>query len=575
MVRLKASVTADRDLALNELKDDYAARDKLLDRAAGKLNSPRNKPEVDSRSDLAALRDEITGQYERLHKVAQFYALSNEVERRTFFADDDRAEAAAIAAVDLFSALTDPQWSAHLPASDLSPVQRDHLQEAVFRQLLFLGSLRARRGLSAAAGPQSAAALRAAMAAMAAADRWKPSESARLLRLVCEMHLAAAATGKLPMTPPQSSPPQSSQPESSPPLEPSCAADDYFLGLLYFRVARAPRDPISVALARIEPLAKVDFTDALDASGRLLRCAASRAPRHYWTYFWLGLNRLAAKKFAGAELAFDAGIALRPDEPLGYAYRGWALVQESQPMKNGAVKDSLQVRGLADLDHARSIDPTNSDFAWLDAKALTAAGRKRDAFPAFQRAIALEPPAENRALGRADGEEQADGDRQADVGEMLGLARRTTDDDPRNLAAWVALASASWQLGKLDDADQAAGKALALAADQPIALAVRGRVALRRNKFASASADFRTALAKQPKLWWAAWARQKRPKAKPRPSRRWADSITWQRSQKPIGKQRPLSGAVRGCCPACTGRKKRPRPSERPGRRPPRATSDE
>jgi tetratricopeptide (TPR) repeat protein len=87
---------------------------------------------------------------------------------------------------------------------------------------------------------------------------------------------------------------------------------------------------------------------------------------------------------------------------------------------------------------------------------------------------------------------------------MREVARAMTEKDPRNSSYWTALAVADWALGAANDADQAAGHALKLKPDQPVALAVRGRVSFERKRFAAALADFRAARAKQPKLWLAA-----------------------------------------------------------------------
>ena len=484
MGRLMMSVQADRDLALNEFKQDYfGPADDLLRRTADKLSTDRNKLDVDARPKMVELRTELNTEYERLHRIAQFYKLVDDAERLAFFEYDELAEDACQSAVDLFGALRDPKWFDDLPANELTPDQHEQLQEEVLRQLLFLAAMRAKRGFMNPADAANAAAYRSALEALAAANRWKPSESARLIEVSCRLGLGIRDIAKIGV---------------AKPIEPSCAADYYFLGLLHLWVSQTQDDAVSLFLKASQPLTGVDFSDSLERSERLLRRAASIQPRHYWTYFWLGWNRLAGKRFSGAELAFDSCIALRPDYALGYAYRGWSLYLESQAVPDAKTQADLRTRGLADLTHARSIEPVNPEFAWLTGMALAQTDQSREALQAFQRATELEPPLKDWLGRRIFGEKQVHFQR------MREVAKAMTEKDPRNSDYWTALAAADWALGAANDADQAAGHALKLKPDQPVALAVRGRVSIERKRFAAALADFRAARAKQPKLWLAA-----------------------------------------------------------------------
>jgi eukaryotic-like serine/threonine-protein kinase len=484
MGRLMISVQADRDFALKELKrDNFVAADDLLQRTAGKLSNDRNKPDVDARPKMVELRTELNTQYERLHRIAEFYKLVDAAQRLAFFQYDDLAEDACQAAVDLFGALRDPKWFDDLPASELTPDQHERLQEEVLRQLLFLAAMRAKHGFMNLTDPQNAAAYRSALEALTAANRWKPSESARLIAVFCRIGLGSRDIAKAGF---------------SKPIEPTCAADYYFLGILHLWVSQTQDEAVREFLKASQPLTGVDFSDSLDRSERLLRRAASMQPRHYWTYFWLGWNRLVGKRYSAAELAFDSCIALRPDYALGYAYRGWSLFQESQAGQDAKMQAELRTRGLADLTHARSIEPVNPEFAWLTGLTLADTDQPREALQAFQRATELEPPLK-AWLGRP-----IYGEKQKHFQRMREVAKTMTDKDPRNPDNWAALAAADWALGAANDADQAAGHTLKLKPNQPVALAVRGSVSLERKKFAAALADFRAARAKQPKLWLAA-----------------------------------------------------------------------
>ena len=523
MARLKTSVQADQELVKRELdRENYTSVDEILDRDAIKLLSDRNKADVDARPDMVDLRTTIINDHELLHRVAQFYKLVDEAERLAFFEYDDRAEDTATAAVNLFGALDDPQWWEHLPAKPLSALQHDNLQEEVFRQLLFLAAMRAKHGLMNLLAPDNAPNYRAALAALAAANRWKPSESARMLAVFCHFGLGEAISKQVP-------------------LEPKSFADFYFLGIMNFWVALMPNDPTSQFF--LKGITAADFSNALEKSEQFLRRAASAEPRHYWTYFWLGWNRLAVQDYSAAELAFDSCIALKPDYSLGYAYRGYSLLMESRTTEDPGIRSELQKRGFDDLARARSIEPSNPEFAWRAGEALDYIGDTRAALQADLRAVALEEPLETWAGRRVYG------DKQAYLTHMFDVAKEKTGSDPRNADAWTALAAAAWQLNKLDDADQAAEEALKYSAGQPVALAVRGNVALLRQKFDAALADFHAALVKEPRLWWAAYGEAKATETQGTPDQalekfKALDEIAetdWQRVAALVGRARILT----------------------------------
>lgn len=507
MGRIATTVAAERDLVLRELRqDNFGPIDDVLPRAIDRLTNDRNKADVDARPEMVKLRGEVTALYDRLHRIAQFYKLVDDAERSAFFEEDEQAEQQCLAAVNSFNALTNPKWFDDLPADDLTPSQHERLQEEVFRQLLFLSAMRAKRGLMSVGDPKNAEAYHSALDALAAANRWKPSESARLLDVFCRVGLKLGEVAK---------PPLDSLPAligrlgmgignlagvgPAKPIEPTCAADFYFLGIMHLWVSQMGSDGVNLFLKALQPITGIDFSNSVEKSERLLRRAASMEPEHYWTYFWLGWNRLAAQRFSAAELAFDTCIALKPDYALGYAYRGWSLLLESQSIKDATTQSELRARGLADLAHARGIEPVNPEFAWLTGMALAQTNENREALQAFLQAAELEPVVATW-VGRRIFDKKL-----AYFKRMRELAKSITQTDPRNPDGWTALAAAAWALGSLDEADQAAAAALKLKRDEPLALAVRGSVAFARKRFDAALANFHAALAKQPKLWLAAY----------------------------------------------------------------------
>ncbi len=106
MGRLTKSVQTDRDLALNELRrGNFGPVDDLLQQAAGRLTSERNKADVDARKNMVDLRNEILAEHERLHRIHLFYQSANNAERLGFFEYDERAEQASLDAINVFNAL--------------------------------------------------------------------------------------------------------------------------------------------------------------------------------------------------------------------------------------------------------------------------------------------------------------------------------------------------------------------------------------------------------------------------------------------------------------------------------------
>ena len=162
-----------------------------------------------------------------------------------------------------------------------------------------------------------------------------------------------------------------------------------------------------VALKLVQPFTGIDFSDSLPKADRLLRLAIAAEPRQYWNYFMLGWTKLATEEYAGAELAFNTCVAVRGDNGLGYAYRGWSVLKQALDVEQSAARDELVERGLADLARGRAIEPVNPELAWLHAQALSFVSRPDDALAAYQRAVELEPPLETWNCRRVQGDKRA------------------------------------------------------------------------------------------------------------------------------------------------------------------------
>jgi hypothetical protein len=518
LLSLKSGIDSGESMAMNEVKQGHF---KIAANLLGRLNeraASENALPLD-------MRQRIAVETERAARVADFYRLADLGERNEFFEYDDLAEDQCEAALKRLGVFDVPRWWEHLPSDDLAQPQREQFREDAFRQLILLASLRAKRGLVNFGRPEAADAYRRALELIELTRRFRPTQSAQTLETFCRLGL-----GQLAGLRPQA------------PIEPSCPADFYFIGMMHFWVGAAQDDAVGLALKMVQPLIGLDFTDSLTKSQSLLRLAVAGEPRQYWNNFMLGWAKLAAQDYVGAELMFDTCVAVRGDNALGYAYRGWSVLKQETEDTLPADRARLRRRGLDDLHRARQIEPVNPELAWLDAQALGFVSQPDESLAAYQRAVDLEPPLETWNGRRVQT------DKKTYLQGMLTLATQTSEQNPRNPEAWSTLASAAWMLGQTMQAEQAAARALELRANDPRALAVRGDLARGRKQHESAEADFEAALAVAPKFWIAAAGRAAVHANQATPAKALADcdyllgiaETDWQQVAAQLGRARAL-----------------------------------
>jgi hypothetical protein len=133
--------------------------------------------------------------------------------------------------------------------------------------------------------------------------------------------------------------------------EPADAADYFFIGLLNYFVAKRAGDALA---ASVIFLLRHHFPDLhaaapLQNAERLLRNAVALEAQKFWPHWLLGRTLLAAGDAKGAELSFNAAVALRPDYARGYEQRALALGEQWR--RDGDAR--LRARALADLQTAR------------------------------------------------------------------------------------------------------------------------------------------------------------------------------------------------------------------------------
>lgn len=483
---LYARTAVDAALAGTELRAGrFATAAQLLDRCCAQL---------EGRSMLSALHDQLRRQLDRTRKLDDFYRGIERGEQLEFFEYDDQAEAEIAEALRTIGVWDHDQWWNALPADDLTPAQLERLREDVFRELLLLASIRAKAALVDFGAADSANVYRDVLELSQRASAWRPSQSARVLEVFARVGLGPLEALKLKL---------------GPAIEPDSQADLYFVGLMQFWYGQVQQDAVNKLLNLLRPLTGMDFTDSLAQSERLLRAAVARDPHHYWTWFFLGWTKLQAREFHTAELVFDTCVALRPDSAIGRSYRGLSIllgVQNKLPA--GAAGDAKAdagenqawcaaelARGVADLRQAESLDPANPEIVYLHARGLIIAGRMEEGKAALLRAFDLEPPLEHWKGQRVEVEKRAV------LADLVKFAEMQTKQNPADRVAWALWAEGAHRLGD----DQAAKRAV----DEMLkfdALDVRG-VTLRANRAVAqgnapqALGDLERAAVAEPKNW--------------------------------------------------------------------------
>jgi hypothetical protein len=150
--------------------------------------------------------------------------------------------------------------------------------------------------------------------------------------------------------------------------EPADAADYFFIGLLNYFVAKRAADALA---ASVIFLLRHHFPDLhaaapLQNAERLLRNAVALEAQKFWPHWLLGRTLLAAGDAKGAELSFNAAIALRPDYARGYEQRAMALGEQWR--RDGDAR--LRARALADLQMARRCAKGDPASFWTRGEIL-------------------------------------------------------------------------------------------------------------------------------------------------------------------------------------------------------------
>lgn len=445
---------------------------------------------------LVELRAQLAARRDRANRVVDFYRLADDAERLEFMEHDDEATSACEAALEKLAVFEHAEWWKHLPADDLSPDRHEQLRDDAYRQLLLLGALRAKRGLLNFGSPSVAEAYRSALETIQAAQAYRPSHAARFAEAFCWIGLG-----------------QSDKVGPILELEPTSAADYYFVGIIHFWLAMLPDDPVSqFILGPYRTLGGLDFTTPRITAERMLRTAARLEPKYYWNHFWLGWSLNANRDARGAELAYNTCVAIRPDYGLGYAERAMALIRQIQEDTAEPLRTELRRRAIEDLDRAGALEPNDARIHWERALAFARLGQAAEALESAARAMELERPLPTWKGRRIYSEKREW------ISEAAQIAAQIAELEPSNPEAWSVQALARLGLDELETAAASADRCLELRPEHTRALAVRGTVHLQLGRFAAAAADFDAAIAQDPGCFLAVFGKARLDELTNRPS---------------------------------------------------------
>jgi tetratricopeptide (TPR) repeat protein len=475
--RIEQVAEADERTALAEIRgDQFAGGEALLDQALQRLQG------VGGRDDL---RGRLEAERNRTRALREFYRLSDEAQALEFRNADRQVIRTAEQALKALGILEDENWVDHLPAADLAPAQQDRLREDAYRQLLLLAFNQAKLATIRRWDPDRADRLRAALAALGRARRFRRSYAENIIEFWCQVMLGGLA--------------------KAPPLEerePRTATDYYFSGLMHFWLKQAPDDIITRTIIQNATGLRdaVDFAAPLQRAERDLRMAARLDTQFYNTYVWLAQVLVAEKRADAGELAANVCVALRPDYGFGYGVRAAVLFSQAELARGKPEHDGLLRRALADLDEAVRRTPRDDAISLLarayllDARADETDDPKareewrKQMFADLDEAIRVDPNSSDAYYRRGEAnQERGDYARAAD--DYSAGLRLDPTPHWRTKRGYVR-----YRLKQYDDALADADEAIRLDADYAEAYNTRGLVYKDRGDFARAAEEYGNAI---------------------------------------------------------------------------------
>jgi tetratricopeptide (TPR) repeat protein len=495
-----------------------------------------------SDAELRGRRAIIAGRRGRIHQLADYDACAKTVFPKAGQEEFEQARLACEGALRALGVLDDSQWWDKLPVQDLSPDQIADLRQEIYRLLLLYSGLQLVPGirclfpgrvgrtprlppawvvrlLFGVAPHVVAATLKRHVARRQLLTR-QDNEAARAafdrcraaLREVHRVERAVTADGRHSQTSvlvnqlgamlselslgPKGEPIDLAKflavkaPDEF--AEPINAADYFFIALFNYFIAKR-RDDGAVAMFVFllrGNFAALDAHAPLATAERLLRAAIALEPRNFWPHWVLGRTLQEVGDHAGAELAFNAAVALEPRYARGYEQRALSLAKQWAETKD----DRLRERARADSRLAGRFASGDPSIYWPRGELFDELGDTREALNAYSLWLELEED----VLGTVA--------RGAGVSRLFRRAGAVLADmraRPLHADAHALLALVHWTWKDRTAALEAANAALGLVRYHPHALALKGVVLLEMGKPQEAlAAGLEPALAAGPPNFW-------------------------------------------------------------------------
>ena len=412
---------------------EYLQATKVLGEVVSTLEHPD--------SELAGQRERYCAVHERIDRLAQFFdgmrqtfALAGEEDFRAAHAACERT----LGALDVFE---DPKWWERLPADHLDADHIAHIRQEVYRLLLMYSGLqlvpaiqsllaaRSAKGSSPSRGydpaqlvrylpqfaltaivnaggvgpiklprrqdkPQalqevakSTEALLRARQLEEAAEAGSRARASRTSYLVGQIVAMLTELASAPRGAPIDYRAWLGRRGRQRPPEPVNAADYFYVGLFNYFVAMR-RDALFAKVLRLLQgrFPDLDSRSSFATAERLLRASIALEPHNYWPHWVLGRTLLGSGDPRGAELAFNAAIAVLPNYARGYEQRALALARQWARTREPSL------RSRAEVDSAMALEKAEGDPSvyWPRGELLELLGRTRDALHAYARWLELE-----------------------------------------------------------------------------------------------------------------------------------------------------------------------------------------
>tara|TARA_R110002049_G_scaffold4601_4_gene31826 strand:+ start:47509 stop:51333 length:3825 start_codon:yes stop_codon:yes gene_type:complete len=496
--------------AAARIAESFADAEIRVDRFSSALSFLRSALDaIGDEPTMASDRERVRARSERIERLVQFYDQADYAHQQNYLSRDASGMMACKAALDAAGVWDHVDWWAHLPDEDLSAVQKEHLRESIYQQLLSLDGIliksigtrlsgdrqmrsassfltMLRRFIRTDAGKDEA---RAAMLVGKRIRNFRPAECERWFTGMARFRLGDGKRAKATELGPSRN-----------------AADAHSLGVLSL-------------IASLDESFRFFYggyqdEDDLQVAHDLFARSSSLRPDQYWTLLALAhsqallaqrdaetSNRLARNRYASAIQTLGRCIALDPNNAFAYADRSAVYRLQADAVKDDTALDQQQRRrletellrlSLSDIERAVQMNTDQHWIHWHHGLSLLAVDQHDQAIESFLRAAT-----EGYALSQTDNNVLIHFDDLHGREESADALSQLSKPSESDAQIATTLAAIRLNQGRVDDA----AAAIAQATEKPpvddrwtaTAHVVNGMIELRRENWSEAESSFAAA----------------------------------------------------------------------------------